>query len=615
MSIKRLGPYEIERVLGRGGMGTVYAGVDTATGQRAAIKVLSVHYAQDEHFRGRFATEIETLKMLKHPNIVEIIGFGEEDGNLFYSMELVDGCSLFDEMKSGRRFQWREVVRMGIDICEALRHAHDRGVVHRDIKPGNLLLEPKGRVKLSDFGIAKLFGGNQLTADGGILGTADYMSPEQAVGKPATARSDMYSVGSVLYALLASRPPFASKSLPETIKNLTYEKPQPIAELVPDTPPELANVVDRLLEKDPATRIGTAQALAKRLAAIADEADQVVDNKARYLPDEDDDFIVPDEDPNRTEVPETIDSVRPTVHLPASDSKPSAGPSDQTEIPPTMVVGPPETDIDAPLRLPEEAPQPQEASFTIVDDEERRRAEPAVATDQPRGAIWPYIAALVIVIVLIAGGVFYNAKTLSADDLYDRIRLAKSGGPEQLASVGQLADQFIERYPDDERVADVQRMTLAAEAENYPTKLNNQERKNGRVSLAPWEREYLAALRTAEIDTDEAIRKFQMLVHKYEHLEDDSNETRACVNSAKSKLAELSGILSVDTQHIYDNLTKRLQLADKLSKNEPKKALEIVERIIDDYDGFKSFQYQVKQADELRLKIESEIEEPSDKSS
>src|SRR5262245_64743113 len=137
MPLERLGPYKLEKTLGRGGMGAVYVGLNEQSGERAAVKVLSGHLADDDNFRERFKQEIETLKRLLHPNIVQLFGYGEEDGHLFYVMELVEGHSLQDELLSGRRFSWREVTRIGVDIAHALKHAHDRGIIHRDLKPAN----------------------------------------------------------------------------------------------------------------------------------------------------------------------------------------------------------------------------------------------------------------------------------------------------------------------------------------------------------------------------------------------------------------------------------------------------------------------------------------------
>ncbi|MEC9003328.1 MAG: serine/threonine-protein kinase, partial [Planctomycetota bacterium] len=202
MKIDKFGPYQTDKLLGRGGMGTVYRGTHEETGQVVALKVLSFVHADDDNFRERFALEIETLKKLRHPNIVELYGYGVQDGHLFYAMELIEGNSLQQELLSGRRFDWRETTHFTIAICQALKHAHDRGVIHRDLKPANLLLTPGNEVKLSDFGIAKLFGSQQITADRSVIGTADYMAPEQAEGAKANVRSDLYSLGSVMYALV-----------------------------------------------------------------------------------------------------------------------------------------------------------------------------------------------------------------------------------------------------------------------------------------------------------------------------------------------------------------------------------------------------------------------------
>ena len=248
MPLEQLGPYKIERMLGRGGMGAVYAGVNEQTQERAAVKVLSPTLADDSAFRQRFKAEIETLKALHHPNIVQLFGYGEQDGHLFYAMELVEGHNLQDAMAAGRKFNWREVCHIGIEICQGLKYAHNVGVIHRDLKPANLLITPDDTIKLTDFGIARLFGMSHLTADGGVLGTADYMAPEQAEGRPVSARCDMYSLGCVLFALLARRPPFAGPSLPEVLHALRYDPAPSVRRYAPQTPPELDRIIAQLLE-------------------------------------------------------------------------------------------------------------------------------------------------------------------------------------------------------------------------------------------------------------------------------------------------------------------------------------------------------------------------------
>ena len=153
-------------------------------------------------------------------------------------------------------------------MSRALKHAHDSGVIHRDIKPANLLITKDGEVKLSDFGIAKLFGATGLTADGGVLGTAEYMAPEQAEGRTATHRSDLYSLGGVLYALVAGRPPFQAKSIPEMLQLQRFAQPDPLRRYSQDVPDELASIIAQLLEKDPEKRIPSAMILARRLEAM-----------------------------------------------------------------------------------------------------------------------------------------------------------------------------------------------------------------------------------------------------------------------------------------------------------------------------------------------------------
>ncbi len=256
---RQLGPYRLQHVVGRGGMGTVYAARDEQLGKIAAVKLLSPVLATDESFRERFIAEIESLKKLRHPNIVQLYGYGEQDGQLFYAMELIVGNSLQGELQHGRRFTWREVTQIAVEVCAALKHAHDHGIIHRDLKPANLLYSRDESVKLLDFGIAKLFGNTGITT-GSVMGTADYMAPEQAEGKPVGPRTDLYSLGCVMYALLAGRPPFSGKSVPEVVHKVRFESPIPIGRLASDVPVELEHLIDQLLEKNPQKRIPTALA-------------------------------------------------------------------------------------------------------------------------------------------------------------------------------------------------------------------------------------------------------------------------------------------------------------------------------------------------------------------
>ncbi|MEI6037091.1 MAG: serine/threonine-protein kinase [Planctomycetota bacterium] len=286
MQPTHIGPYTVLSRLGRGGMGAVYEATDRHTGETVAVKVLASHLADEHGLQKRFRDEIETLKSLRHPGIVQLLAFGEDDGQPYFAMELVRGKSLEHILRSGRRFTPHETIAMALEITRALKVAHDHGVVHRDLKPANLLIadnvavapvtgatvEPVinhvNHVKLADFGIAKLFSGNGHTAHGNIVGTAEYMAPEQAAGKPVDHRADLYALGLVMFAMLSGRPPFHGRQVTDVIEKQRREPPPRVASLVPNIPPELDELINRLLSKDPAARPVSALALSRMLMAV-----------------------------------------------------------------------------------------------------------------------------------------------------------------------------------------------------------------------------------------------------------------------------------------------------------------------------------------------------------
>lgn len=277
MLFENLGPYKIERLIGRGGMGAVYEGTHRTTGAKHAIKTLAVALADDAAFRDRFEVEVISMQDLNHANIVRLIPQETPDGSksflmeqhgvLFYAMELVDGRNLHELLKERGTLPWREVVDIALQVCGALRHAHAHGAIHRDIKPANLIIDRHGNVKLTDFGIARFFDVSDLTAPGGVIGTADYMSPEQAFGQKADTMTDVYSLGAVMYALMSGRPPFVGKTSAEVLVKLKTQQPKPVCEVAPDVPRELGLIVDDLLAKDPKDRVPTLRLLEKRLKA------------------------------------------------------------------------------------------------------------------------------------------------------------------------------------------------------------------------------------------------------------------------------------------------------------------------------------------------------------
>ena len=265
--LEKLGPYQFQNVLGRGGMGTVYRGIHSQTGECHAVKVLAPQFADDSHFRGRFESEIEAMMKLDHPNIVRLLSHGQDAGNLFFSMELVQGKSLYDMQRGGHGFLWPECMSVAIDVCKGLKHAHDRGIIHRDLKPGNLLMTNDGLVKITDFGIAKSYGGSHHTGTN-ILGTMDYMAPEQAKGESVTVRSDVYSLGTVLYTLMTGKPPFSANSMEESFRNLTRVPAPKLSSRIANVPTEVEDLLAKMMEKKPEKRIPTAQATLHRILAI-----------------------------------------------------------------------------------------------------------------------------------------------------------------------------------------------------------------------------------------------------------------------------------------------------------------------------------------------------------
>jgi serine/threonine-protein kinase len=264
----RIGPYLVERKLGAGGMGTVYLASHEQTGRIVALKLLSPSLAREEGLVARFVREIEALKKLKNPHVVDLIDHGVDGEMYYYAMEYVPGETLTARLRREKRIPWREVIDLSIQICVALKSAHDAGIIHRDLKPSNLLLTPDGDIKLTDFGVAQVFAGSKLTVTGGIIGTAEYMSPEQGQGRRITKRSDLYSLGAVMYVMLTGRPPFSGKTTLDVIHKHKYNQFDRPRTIVPEIPFWLDDVVCQLMEKDPEKRPADAFVVNRRLHEV-----------------------------------------------------------------------------------------------------------------------------------------------------------------------------------------------------------------------------------------------------------------------------------------------------------------------------------------------------------
>jgi serine/threonine-protein kinase len=260
------GRYRVLRKLGTGGMANVYLAEDQELGRRVAIKVLDDRHASDDQFVERFRREAKAAAALSHPNIVSIYDRGETDGTYYIAMEYLEGPSLKELVRQGTP-SIRTAITYIRDILSALRLAHRRGLVHRDIKPHNILIDAEGRLKVTDFGIARS-GPSQMTEAGSIIGTAQYLSPEQARGAPVDQRSDLYSVGVVLYELLTGTVPFTGTTPLEIAMKHLSQIPQPPSRRRPDIPPDLDRAVVRALAKNPDERYQSAQEMDADLTRI-----------------------------------------------------------------------------------------------------------------------------------------------------------------------------------------------------------------------------------------------------------------------------------------------------------------------------------------------------------
>src|SRR5215831_15044000 len=267
MTGARVGNWYLEAEIGRGALGVVYRGRDYDNAERcAAVKVFTATGTQDPAFVQKFAAEMLPLQRLDHANVVKFYDSGTHGGLAFVASELVEGEDFAKRLESGPR-PWREVLSVAVQAARALKHAHNRNVLHRDLKPAHLMLTADGTLKVLAFGLGKVVPAPPPGPTPAI-GSAAYIPPETASGKPLTRRSDFYSLGGVLYTLVTGRPPFAAASLVELMHKQCYTLPERPALLVPDLPPELDDFICGLLDKNPGRRPATAAAVLEELERI-----------------------------------------------------------------------------------------------------------------------------------------------------------------------------------------------------------------------------------------------------------------------------------------------------------------------------------------------------------
>ena len=279
----KIGPYEILAPLGAGGMGEVYRARDAKLGREIAVKVLPAAVGDDLARRQRFEQEARSASALNHPNILTIYDIGEADGVLYIAMELVEGKTLRELLAAGEPLPTKRLLDLGVQVAEGLAKAHAAGIVHRDLKPENLMVSRDGYVKILDFGLAKLTESAAAsdasvlptavaapTEPGTVLGTAGYMSPEQASGQPVDYRSDQFSLGAILYEMATGKRAFQRKTGAETLTAIIREEPEPLAQAAPKAPAPVRWIVERLLAKDPDERYASTRDLARDIKSIRD---------------------------------------------------------------------------------------------------------------------------------------------------------------------------------------------------------------------------------------------------------------------------------------------------------------------------------------------------------
>ena len=265
------GRYRLVELLGQGGMATIYRATDAQLGREIAVKVLRAELGRDPDFVARFRQEAQAAASLSHPNIVGVYDFGTDADGPYIVMELVDGEDVATLLSRNGPLPPRQAARLAAEVAHALAAAHARGIVHRDVKPGNILVSADGRVKVADFGIARAWSDARITLPGVTLGSVHYFSPEQALGEPTTEASDIYSLGIVLYELLTGRRPWEGDNAAAVAMARVSAPPPLVSKVRPNVPPVLEAIDRRALSPDPAARFPSGAAMAEALEAFLDD--------------------------------------------------------------------------------------------------------------------------------------------------------------------------------------------------------------------------------------------------------------------------------------------------------------------------------------------------------
>jgi len=552
-------------------MGTVYRGVHAKTQLPVAIKMLAEPLADDENFRQRFNKEIEALRQLRHPNIVRLLGYGQEDDSYYYVMELIEGLSLEAELRHGRRFTWREALSIGIQIASALNCAHNHGIIHRDLKPANLMLAQSGIVKLSDFGIATLFGSSKITSTGNVVGTLSYMAPEQALGQPTTTRSDLFSFGAVLTALMTGQPPFKASTLPEVLHQHATARARRPSQFGIEIPVEFDELIGRLLERDPEKRPKNAYFVMRILAAIQEEtanqskvgqgtgtgtASEFIPLSTDLLQKKINQNRLINEPEYAEEVSEESSGTSLSLELDTKNEnveeakKESSVKEDSSE----SVSG--KVTLDA-LPREESSKISEKTSVQGNSDSEshsffREEEEPPKSTSNGESP-W---AALLMVLVLSAVCILFVAHLVRtwgtpppADELYARI-ITEAENEDSITNPRFSRDVsvFLSCYSQDPRTRKVQELQTEIDLDRLELQLLRHSRGTHFRSVPAIERDYLNAIRTLQSQPEITVQKLEDFILFYEASCDTLKKKQ---DFSQEKLLKIMQYLEVARRQVF----------------------------------------------------------------
>lgn len=474
-------------------------------------------------------------------------------------------------------------MRIAVDVCKALRHAHDRGIVHRDIKPGNILLSAEGQVKIADFGIARLFGNSRLTVAGAIIGTAEYMAPEQAAGRPVEPRADLYSLGAVMYVLLARRPLFKGKSAKEVIHKQQYEIPEPLRHFNPDVPPELERLIAGLLEKESERRTPNAMVLGRVLEAmqqsVAIPGETVEASRSQILLTEKHNAATaassPAEDADKSsegDCAATSDFPGRPAAVPSAYVEPASDPLAVTVPATNLPVLAIEPDAKSEVKEP---PKPA-ARFVAVTEDELGRAE----AEEPAPIFSLSTVVLIVALLLVGGGMWYFLQPPTADRLYNRIM--SRVGDESIESVRSAEDdiqRFLDEFSNDPRAKKMRGYQREIELYQMERKLPQTE------NLNPAELAYSDAIAFEQSEPEKCAAKLQAIIDLYAGQSDSSSPTGNCVELARRRLKQVQQEIAAVAAEQLPQLQARLDRADELKAAEPDRAAAMYRAVIELYSS------------------------------